>query len=218
MAILKLTADPRTGTGSNSSRALRETGFIPANLYSHGTESTMLQLNATTWSKALGMETHLVMLDITGAKPEMAALREIQRDPMTQKIIHVDLLRIKMDEAVHFSIKIEFTGTPKGAKDGGVTQIMAGHVEVECLPTDVPDFLSVDITGLGLGESIHARDLAIPEGVKLITDPDVALVSVAVVRVVASDKEIADAAAAAVAAAEAAEAEEKEKAKPKPKV
>jgi large subunit ribosomal protein L25 len=183
MAILKLAANPRTEIGSRASQTLRAAGFIPANLYSHGKESVPLKLDYTTWSKAMSEELHLVMLEIPGTKPQVATLREIQRDPLSQKIMHIDLLQVEMDEATHFSVKVEYIGTAKGTKDGGVTQVLTSHVEVECLPRNVPDKLSIDISDLDIGDSLHARQLVVPEGVKLITEPDVALVGVATVRV-----------------------------------
>jgi large subunit ribosomal protein L25 len=182
MSIIKLSAESRQETGSRACKTLRASGFIPANLYSHGSAPTALKLNAATWTKVVGDDLHLVMLEMPDSKPATATLREIQRDPMTQEIIHIDLLRVEMDEAVHFSVKVDYLGTPNGTKDGGVTQILTDHVEVECLPGDVPDMIKIDITYLGLSESLHARDLVIPEKVKLITDPDVTLVSVPAIR------------------------------------
>jgi large subunit ribosomal protein L25 len=190
MAILKLSADLRENSGTRSSRALRESGYIPASLYSHGKPASLLKLNSMQWSKALENELHLVMLEMPGEKPQTATVREIQRDPISQDIIHIDLLKIQMDETINFSVKIEFIGIPKGAKDGGVTQVVAGHIEVECLPADVPDSLSIDISKMELGNSLHARDLVIPENVKLITDPDHTLVSVAAVRIAVKEEAV----------------------------
>lgn len=193
MAILRLAAQPREKLGSRACRALRRQGFIPANLYSHGEKTTSLQLDQASWSKALSEETHLIMLQMPDGKAEMAALREIQRDPMTQQILHIDLLRVKMDEHIHFSVKVEYTGTPKGVKEGGVCQIFSEHVEVECLPSQVPDFLKIDISGLRIGDSLSARDIVLPEGIKLITGLDTALVSVTAVRMAEAAKGPAEA-------------------------
>ena len=222
MAILKLTAEPRTETGSRASRVLRATGFIPAVLYSHGQPTAVLKLNGMAWSKALGDEVHLVMLEVPGVKPQVATVREIQRDPLSQEIIHVDLLRIEMDEAVHFAVRVDFTGTPQGAKDGGVTQILTDHIEVECLPSKVPDLVQLDIADLNIGDSLHASQVALPEGVKLITDPGVVLVSVTAVRIAVAEPVVPVEGEAVEAvegeeAEEAEEAEEKEKGKGKEK-
>jgi large subunit ribosomal protein L25 len=190
MAIIKLAATQRQEIGSRASQSMRVSGFIPAILYAHGKPAIPLKLDSLSWSKALETELHLVMLDVSGEKPQTATVREVQRDPMSQDIIHIDLLKIEMDEAVHFSVKVNFTGTPIGTKEGGVTQVLTSHIEVECLPTNVPDFISVDITHLDLGSSLHARDLTIPENVKLITEPDVTLVSVAAVRIAVEKEEV----------------------------
>ena len=144
MAILKLAAEPRQDTGTRASRALRASGFIPGNLYAHGNPPTALKLNSMTWTKALGDEIHLVIVDVPGMGSEVATIREIQRDPLSQKIIHVDLLRVEMDEATRFQVRVEYKGVPVGVKEGGVTQVLTHHVEVECLPTNVPDFFTIE--------------------------------------------------------------------------
>jgi large subunit ribosomal protein L25 len=182
MAMLKLNADERTEAGSKASRALRATGFIPANLYSRGESPTALKLNSVIWEKALTEDQHLIMLDIPGTKPQVATVREIQRDPISQDIIHIDLIKVQMDEAIKFMVRVETVGIPAGVREGGVTQILMDHIEVECLPTDVPDVLKLDVSMLNIGESHHVRDLVVGEGVKIANDPDTTLFSVTTVR------------------------------------
>jgi large subunit ribosomal protein L25 len=207
MAILKLAAEQRQEIGTRASRALRASGFIPGNLYSHGNTPTALKLASLAWTKALADELHLVMLDIPGLKPQVATIREIQRDPLSQEIVHVDLLHVEMDEAVRFQVRVEFKGVPVGVKDGGVTQVLTSHIEVECLPTNVPGNFSLDISELKVGDSLHARELTMPEGVRMVTEPDVTLVSLALVR-----QAVVEEVAAPVEGEEVAEGEEKEEA------
>lgn len=205
MAILKLTAEPRDETGTRAVRALRASGFIPANLYSEGKPSTLLKLDGARWTKALADELHLVALEIDGGASHTVAVREIQRDPLTQEILHVDFQGVKMDVAMQFTVRVEFLGTPEGVKIGGIQSVSRDHVEVECLPADVPESLSIDVSGLGMGESVNAGALTIPEGVKLLSDPQMVLVSIVAPRAAAEEEKPAE-----EVEAEEKEAEEKE--------
>lgn len=182
MAIIKLSAELREATGSRASRKLRSDGFFPANLYSHGDPSTPLKLASSAWSKALAEDLKLVTLELPGSENQLAAVREIQRNPLDQEVIHVDLLKIKMDETSEFSVRIDFTGIPVGIKHGGVHSISSNSVEIEVLPSNLPDHIKCDITDLDIGDSISAKDLVLPEGVVLLSDPDMTIVSVMMIR------------------------------------
>ncbi len=205
MAILRLAAEPREDVGSRAAARLREAGYIPANLYSKGQPSTLLKLEASSWSKHLTDQLNLVRLEFPDGGDQVVALKEIQRDPMTQEVIHVDFLGVKMDEAVEFHVLVKFEGTPEGVKEGGVRTISSEYVMVECLPTDVPDSIPIDISHLKIGDSVTAGQLQLPENVKLVSDPAVVLASVATVRVVEEAAPVAEEAEVA----EGEEAEEK---------
>jgi large subunit ribosomal protein L25 len=210
MAIIKLQAEPREETGSRATRRLRDSGFIPANLYSHGQPSTLLKLNATVWSKHLTDQLNLVNIEFPDGNVQVAAPREIQRDPLTQDVIHVDFLGVRMDEKIEFHVKINFQGTPEGVKEGGVRSISSEYVTVSCLPNDVPESIAVDISGLKIGDSLSAGELVMPENVELVTDTASNLLSVSAIRI--TEEELAPAAVAegeeAAAEGEAAEGEE----------
>ena len=188
MSILKLKAETREEVGSRASVRIRDGGYIPANLYSHGDPSTPLKLQMNLWSKALAEEFNLVTLQLPG-REQLATVKEIQREPLSQRIIHIDLQGIKMDEPIEFSVKIEFTGTPKGLKGGGVLSISSDHVNVLSLPKDLPDHLTCEISHLDIGQSISARDLALPEEITLVSDPALTLASVLLVRIVVEEPE-----------------------------
>ncbi|HDS31033.1 MAG TPA: 50S ribosomal protein L25 [Firmicutes bacterium] len=191
MAILNLTTELRDKIGTRASRALRESGYIPATLYSNGKPAASLKLESITWTKALSEELHLVKINV-GDQTHMVTVREVQRDPLSQKIIHVDLLGIKMDEAISFHVKVEFVGNPIGVKEGGVLSKAVDHIEVECLPTVVPDSIEVDISKLNVGESIHASDLVMPEGVTLASETNTVLASVVAIRLTEAKEEEAE--------------------------
>ncbi|HEX9745016.1 MAG TPA: 50S ribosomal protein L25 [bacterium] len=184
MAIIKLKAESRENTGTRASTRLRGAGFIPANLYSHGNESKPLSLEDKSWSKAIEHEAKLVYVGLPEGKEQLAAVREIQRNPLDHKIIHIDLLGIREDEPIQFSVRVEFLGTPIGMKEGGVQQIGSDHVDITCLPNRLPDHIECDISHLTVGDSIFAKDLVMPEGSTLESDPDMVLLGVVMVRVV----------------------------------
>lgn len=188
MDILKLAAAQREETGSRLSRRLRENGFIPASLYAGGDQPTLLKLEANKWMRHLTDQLNLVNIEITGAGNQMAAVREIQRDPLSQAVIHVDFFKISMDQVTEFSVRIIFEGSPAGVSEGGVTTVASDFVAVECLPTDVPDTISVDISELEIGQSINAGGITLPEGLKLISDPGMTIVSITTIRVVEEEK------------------------------
>ena len=208
MAIIKLQAEPREETGTPAMRRLREAGFIPANLYSHGQPSTLLKLNETTWSKHLTDQLNLVNIEFPDGSLQVAAPREIQRDPLTQNVIHVDFLGVRMDEKIEFNVKIDFKGIPEGVKEGGVRSISSDYVAVSCFPTDVPESISVDISALNIGDSLSAGDLVMPENVELVTDTASNLVSVSAIRISEEDLEPTAVAEGEEGEAEAAEGEE----------
>jgi large subunit ribosomal protein L25 len=204
MEIMKLAVEPREQTGTRAARLLRQSGYIPAILYSSAQPTENLKLSAGMWSKHLTDQLNLVNLEFPDGATQMAALREIQRDPLTLDVLHVDLLRVRMDEATEFHVFLDYQGTPQGVKDGGVRTVLSEYLMVECLPSDVPDSIPVDISALKIGESLHAEHVTLPDGVKLLTDPAVTLISVAAVRVVEEVKPVE-----AVEAEAAEEGEEK---------
>jgi len=189
MAMIKLQAEPRDETGTREMHRLRNSGYIPANLYSHGQPSTLLKLNTATWSKHLTDQLNLVTIEFPDGENQIAAPREIQRDPLTQDILHVDFLGVRMDEKIEFNVKIDFEGIPEGVKEGGVRSIASEYVTVSCFPTDVPESISIDISELRIGDGLSARDLTMPENVELVTDPAVNLISVSAIRISEEDLE-----------------------------
>ncbi len=217
MTIVKIDCEPRQESGSKASRKLRASGYIPVVLYSHGQPAMPFQLDGRKWSNLFTESLHLVRLELPGGGFQMAAVREIQRDPMTQDVIHADFQGVSMDEATEFRINVEFIGTPIGVKDGGVLTISSDHIMVECLPTKVPDKVSIDIDALAIGHSLNAGQVALPEDVKLVSDPASVLVSITTVRVVVEEVKPEVAEVPVEGAEEAKPGEEKEEKEEKEK-
>jgi len=183
MQRIELAVDRRTESGKGVARSLRRAGKIPAVLYGGG-RSILLSLDPTALTKLLHSaagENTLIELKGAGlqASERLAILREVQHDPLTGKPLHVDLFEVALDRAIRLKVHVEVTGeTPLGVKEGGVIQHGLREVEVECLPSLIPEAVKVDASLLKQGETIHVRDLQLGEGIRVLDDPGLVVVSV----------------------------------------
>jgi large subunit ribosomal protein L25 len=178
---------PRSDRGKNEARRLRQTGQVPAVLYGGKGEAITLTVNAKQVGAILRSATGhntLFQVDLKG-KHEPAILKDWQVDPVTGRLLHVDLLRIAMDVRMRVKVPVHAFGEPAGVKQqGGVFEVVYREVEVECLPGDIPTEFKVDVSGLMLGQQLHAKDLAVDTAkVKLITEGDRVLAHVVALRV-----------------------------------
>ena len=185
MQQVELEVEVRELTGKGPAREIRREGKIPGVLYGQG-KSTSLTLNPKDLSKILHSasgENALINLKIKGAKTKTnrtAILRDFQTDPITGQVLHADLFEISMTQAIRVKVPVEVAGgVPAGVKEGGVLQHNMREVEVECLPTAIPDRFSLDASALNIGDAIHVREMVVPPGVKVLEDSDKVLISVA---------------------------------------
>jgi len=167
---VKLNAEARTSVGRSSVRKLRARGIIPAVIYGGKVKPQPLQVAArdinAMMSHASG-ENVLVDLEIAGEKSNRAALvQEVQHSPVGGEIVHVDFHAISMDETIQAEVPLEPTGTPVGVKTfSGLLEQSLRALAIECLPRDLPDRITVDVSQLNIGDSIHVRDIQLPSGV-----------------------------------------------------
>jgi large subunit ribosomal protein L25 len=167
---VKLKAEPRTNVGRSSVNKLRARGIIPAVIYGGKVKPQSLQVAArdinAMMSHASG-ENVLVDLEIAGEKSNRAALvQEVQHSPVRGEIVHVDFHAISMDETIQAEVPLEPTDTPVGVKTfGGLLEQSLRSLAIECLPRDLPDRITVDVSQLNIGDSIHVRDIQLPSGV-----------------------------------------------------
>lgn len=204
MATMDIQASPRTGRGKGPARRLRASGRFPGVVYGGGQPPLSIALDTHTFEMALkrGLSSSsLVNLLISDHEPQLAIIRELQRDPVDQRLRHVDFYRVRLDQKIEFEVPVHGVGTSPGVKAGGVLEHVTRTVKLRCLPSAVPHHIDVPLEALDFGHSIHVRDLAIPEGVEWVSDPDTVLFSVVVPRAT-----VATEAAAAGEAAPAAEA------------
>ncbi len=201
-------------------KQLRRKGIIPANLYGRHLPSQALQVDLYTFDRFLAGHRATQVVDLqlengkNGKKGEVfnALIRHITRQPRSGKILHVDFLRVSMNEPVTVRVPVTVKGTaPAVTVEGGVLLHLLDTLEVECLPGDIPEGLEADISTLAtIDDTLHVRDIALPRGVTLLTDADEPVIKVVAPRAVLAE-EAAAAEAEAEAAAEAAPAAEEEK-------
>jgi len=206
MKAVPVKARKREATGKGVARQLRAAGSIPGILYGAHSEPTPLELNQQEISVIMRKSTsEHILVDLTvadnGGEPTMALIREIQHEPITGDILHVDFLHISASQKIKITVPVTVTGLADGVKNfGGILQLISRELEVESLPADIPEFILVDVTALGIGDAIHVRDIQ-REGVTFVTPGDRTVVSVVPPTVI---KEVVSAEEAVVAEADAA--------------
>lgn len=214
MERVNLEAKARPGTGTGAVRKLRRAGQVPAVVYGRGIEPTPVIVDAKALRGALHTHAGMnVLIDMTIGDGAQAArtvmVKDVQRDIFRRDIIHVDFTTIDLAQTVEAHVPLIFHGTPKGVTDdGGVFEVHFREVVIECLPTQIPEHIDVDIAELPLGKSLHVSDLTIPSEVTLVTEAEEVVATVVAPRVVEEEAPVTPEAAAAAAAAVPAEAGE----------
>ena len=171
--------EKRQGLGTNAARRLRAQGFVPAVLYGESMDTTALVLNKKDIVQILRLESgeNTIFKVAVGADTYDAMIKEIQVNPATDELQHVDLIRISMDKPIKVTVPVEHRGEPVGVKtEGGFVDFVTREVEVECLPRDIPESLDIDISELHINQSFKVQGMTVPAGVKVLTDPNTVLV------------------------------------------
>ncbi len=201
-------AEGRSETGKNAVRRLRSRGMIPGVLYAAGKGAQAVAVSPREIGailKSASGENTLFDLELGGQRRKVI-LKEFQREPLRGKLLHADFYEVALDKALQVSVHIELTGTPVGVKvQGGIVDFVTRELEVECLPADIPEKISVDISHLELNKHLRVSELKLSERVKVLAEPDVVIAHVVVPR--AEVEAVAEAAPAEGAVAEAAAAE-----------
>jgi large subunit ribosomal protein L25 len=157
----------REEIGSARNRRLRATGQVPAVLYGHGEASLSLSIPAKDIWHAIKQGGKVVAL--AGEVSDRALIRAVQWDVWGKDLIHIDLLRVSEKDKVKTKVTVELKGTAVGTTEGGVVEFVTHEVEIECPALSIPDKLVVNITDMHLGNAIHAKELALPEGARMLT-------------------------------------------------
>jgi large subunit ribosomal protein L25 len=178
---LTLPIEHRERTGTTGANALRRVGKVPAVLYGHGTAPLHLAFEVKTFDDLLhhGGRTGVITLTIGGKKSDTALIRDVQRNPVTRRIEHVDLQRVSEHEEVRAKLPLVTVGTPRGVRDfAGVMDVLAHELEVEGPVDKLPDHLEIDVSELGIHQHVSASEIKLPKGFKLLESPDMVVVSV----------------------------------------
>jgi len=179
---VKLTAERRTGLGRSAVRKLKSAGLVPAVIYGAKDKSEALQLSRRDVSAMLSHasgENILVELEVEGSANRLALVQEVQHAPIGGAVLHIDFHAVSMDEMIEADVPLEPTGIANGVKNmGGLLEQSLRSLAIECLPRELPDVITVDVSALNVGDAIHVRDIALPAGVTTRISPDLTAFSV----------------------------------------
>jgi large subunit ribosomal protein L25 len=183
MEEILIKAETRKGGGKSLAKKIRKDGGIPAILYGRDIESLPITISIRDWEKLrkqLKRNTILTMKlpESTGAAERPVMVKTVQRTVIGSTISHIDFLQVSMKRKIEVEIPIFLTGTAEGLKYNGIVEQHLRTVMAECLPTNIPEKIDIDITNLGIGDSIHVHEIAMPD-VKFLENPDVAIVTIA---------------------------------------
>lgn len=161
--------------GSKSDlRHVREMGLVPAISYGPGQQTRYLAVDPKSFvqqRRAYGTS-HIYDVNVEGGTGFKCLIKEIQQDPVSQELLHIDLYEVDMNKPIRVEVPVELVGKPAGAIDGGILSQVMRLVVLRCLPNKVPAKLTVDVSHLKIGDSIHVSEMKIPEGIKLVSNPD----------------------------------------------
>lgn len=171
MEIAKLEAAPRELGGTREARRLRRDGKLPGIVYGHKEEPLPIAVDAHALGLLLEHGAHLVELQLNGnAQPVL--IKDVQFAHLGTDAVHVDFVRVARDERVTVMVPLDLRGTPAGVNEGGLLEHDMVDIEIECLATEIPDSIRVNVSELRLGESLHVREVELPAGIKAVSSPD----------------------------------------------
>ena len=172
-----LNAVKREKTGKEICKKLRKQGLIPAIVYGPHFQPLPIAVKSSELESALIKhkgETILFNLQLANGEPSkiQAILKDYQTHPVTDKIIHIDFLAIHEKETITIDVPLEFVGKPVGISKGGILEILLHELTIECLPSEIPDKITVDISNLDIGDVLHVKDIKVPKGIKVVDNPE----------------------------------------------
>lgn len=187
-----LSVEVRDPAGSRAARRLRRTGKVPGVLYGGGEEPISFAVDARILRQTLAHAGAVIDLSFDGSGGTPVVLKDLVRHPVTGETVHVDLLRVRLDQAIHTTVTIELTGgeSSPGVKEGGVLEQMTREVNIEALPTDIPDSIQHDVSDAQINDTITLAALTVPSGVTLLDDPETVLMTLTPPRLQEEEPEI----------------------------
>ena len=180
MQQVKLEAQKRETAGKGAARGMRRAGNLPGVLYGRKNEVIPIQIDARGFRDFLQNygENTFINLDIADHGIENVMVKEIQRDPVSNQLLHTDLLRISMDEPITSAVPITLVGSAPGIQEGGILEFPHRQLTLHCLPTLLPEDIEVDINELDIDDRLSVHDVSLPEGIEILDDPNTRIVAV----------------------------------------
>ncbi len=173
---ITVSAEPRESRGKNEARRLRVKGLAPAVLYGSGSPAVAVSVSPKEINRILHSNTGhntIFNLAVEGGEATPAMIVDWQSDPVKENLLHVDLKRIDLTKRIAVKVRVHVTGEPKGVKlQGGLLEVITREVEIECLPDDIPESYTVDVTELMIGQNLRASEIPLGGAVKLVSGPE----------------------------------------------
>lgn len=173
----KLEIIPREEIGPKSARALRKEGKIPTNYYYAGQDNMNLAIDRKVFRQAIHSGHHIFEIDHDGDN-QYVMIKEVQYHPVTDEIIHIDLMRVRRDEKMTISVPIILEGTPLGVKEGGILTQNLQNLEISCLPSDVPENILIDVTEFEMNHVMTVGEIEVPDKIEIITATDMDVLAI----------------------------------------
>jgi len=173
----KLELELREANGTQAAKAIRKNGKVPANYYFRGEENVDVMLDSKTLMRALHSGSHIFETHLNDER-QFVMVKEIQFHPVTDEVIHIDFMRVRRTEKATFSIHIALQGDSEGVKHGGVLSQSINMLDISCFPTDVPEFIAVDVSEVELNQNLYVSDIIVPDDVEILTPGETMLLSV----------------------------------------
>lgn len=182
METIELRVEPRQTKGKGSARAIRRDGKVPAVLYGATRATMLVAVDGKEFETKIGNieGTHLIRLSAADADlgGRLVLVKEVQRHPVSRTLLHTDLYEVDVTARLKLRVPLHFVGRAEGVELGGILQPIRREIEVLCLPTEIPDFIEIDVSHLGIHDAVHISDVKAPAGVEITFDTDEALVTV----------------------------------------
>ncbi len=191
MQQAKLEAQQRNTFGKQNARELRKEGGVPAVLYGRAQDTLSIQLNARTFRQFLRTygENVIINMEVSEGNTETVIIKEIQRHPVNKHmLIHADFIRVSLDEPVTSAVPVVLVGNPPGVQEGGVLEFPLRQVTLHCLPMQMPNDITIDVSHLDIGDAVHVSELSFDEEVDIIDEPERIIATVSQPRVQLDDE------------------------------
>ncbi len=176
-------------SGSNRAAKVRKQDKIPAIIYGHKEEPIAIAFDRHDFVEALHHGHRVMDVELDGKKGKLL-VKDLQYDHLGKDVIHADLIRVSLTEKVQVQVPVELKGTAAGAAEGGIIDEHLNQIEVECLVTNIPELIEISVKEIQVGDSIHAKDVSLPAGVKMITDPEALIATCHLVAAAKSTEEL----------------------------